>query len=121
MNVRWLVLACLFFSAAASAVVEDAHRETSPVSPKSGESPKQTTPAVARSRGELLYENHCTSCHASRVHVRDNRHATSASEVESWVRRWAGELRLGWGDDDVNDVTSYLIRRYYKFSSMSPR
>jgi hypothetical protein len=72
-------------------------------------------PAVTASRGELLYENHCTSCHTSIAHLRTDRRANSVAAVEAWVRRWSGELKLGWGDEEVQAVVRHLAQRYYKF------
>jgi hypothetical protein len=66
------------------------------------------------SRGRLLYENHCTHCHASVVHVREDRRARSLKEIETWVMRWAGVLKLTWNASDVAEVVDYLNRRYYK-------
>ena len=66
-------------------------------------------------RGEMLYENHCTICHTSVVHVRDTHRATSDVEVENWVRRWSADQKLGWSDEDVNEVTGYLLRTFYSF------
>jgi mono/diheme cytochrome c family protein len=59
-------------------------------------------------RGELLYDNHCTSCHTSIAHVRGNRRANSEAAVE---------LKLGWTEDEVTDVTQHLVNRYYKFDA----
>jgi len=66
------------------------------------------------SRGELLYENHCTVCHESGVHIRANRKAKSIADVRGWVERWSGELKLKWSREDIDDVTEFLARRYYK-------
>lgn len=65
-------------------------------------------------RGAMLYENHCTICHTSVVHVRENHRATSDVEVENWVRRWSADQKLGWSDEDVDDVTRYLLATFYK-------
>jgi hypothetical protein len=73
----------------------------------------KTLPRAATARGELLYENHCTGCHTSVVHVQTNHRATSDVEVESWVRRWSDEEQLRWTDEDVLDVTDYLLERFY--------
>lgn len=70
---------------------------------------------AAASRGELLYENHCKVCHASVVHVRENHSAKSISDLRAWTRRWSGELKLNWSDEEINDVAEFLARRYYKF------
>ena len=66
-------------------------------------------------RGALLYENHCTTCHTSVVHVQENHHAMSDGDVEGWVRRWSTDQKLGWSDEEVLDVTDYLLRTFYKF------
>ena len=71
-------------------------------------------PAVVISRGQLLYENHCTRCHASVLHVRENRRADSLKALEGWVRRWSGEEKLGWSEEEIVEVVDYLNRRYYK-------
>jgi len=73
-------------------------------------------PAMAGAeRGRLLYENHCTSCHASTVHIREQRKSKSPAEVRAWILRWSGELKLNWRDDELADVYRYLNNRYYKF------
>ncbi len=66
-------------------------------------------------RGMELYQNHCTVCHASQVHIREKRKGTSLVQVEAWIRRWAGELRLGWTDEEIRDVLHYLNSQYYKY------
>lgn len=67
------------------------------------------------SRGQLLYENHCTTCHASQVHIRSNRKARSVEDVRRWVIYWERELKLKWNNDDVNDVKKFITERFYKF------
>jgi len=74
-----------------------------------------TAPGPDMGRGAMLYENHCTICHTSVVHVREDHRATSDVEVESWVRRWSTDQKLGWSQQDVDDVTSYLLQTFYKF------
>lgn len=77
------------------------------------EPPEQDAPSALR--GELLYENHCLSCHTSKAHIRENRRARSVADVEGWVARWANELNLTWTDEEIRDVAEYLVRRYYRF------
>src|SRR5688500_2999796 len=79
----------------------------------SAQNTKRTAPTP--SRGEMLYENHCTSCHDSIVHVRNNRRAKSLADVEYWVQRWSFDTGLAWKQSEIDDVTQYLVRRYYKF------
>ena len=72
-------------------------------------------PPPQSDRGAMLYENHCTICHTSVVHVREDHRATSDVDVENWVRRWSSDQKLGWSDEDVADVTAYLLRTFYNF------
>jgi len=70
-------------------------------------------------RGRLLYENHCTVCHTSVVHVREQRKAASREDLQAWIRRWQQQLDLQWENNDVDDVTEYLNDSYYGFKSES--
>ncbi|MFO1434371.1 MAG: hypothetical protein U1F76_30535 [Candidatus Competibacteraceae bacterium] len=71
--------------------------------------------AADTERGKLLYENHCTSCHESVAHVRENRRARALAEIYWQTTRWAVTERLEWRYEDVNDVTQYLNNEFYKF------
>jgi len=64
-------------------------------------------------RGRLLYENHCQVCHTSIVHVREKRRAASIADLHHWVGRWAHELKLPWGSEEISDVVDYLNDTYY--------
>jgi hypothetical protein len=76
---------------------------------------ERTVIPVTPSRGQLLYEDHCTSCHESTVHVRDDRRVQSLTELRERVERWATYLNLHWSEVDVDDVVHYLNSRFYKF------
>jgi len=69
--------------------------------------------AVNIERGRLLYENHCLSCHESRIHIRNNRSAHSIQGVYRQVVRWSRELELSWRNSEVVDVSQYLYRTFY--------
>ena len=71
-------------------------------------------------RGRLLYENHCTSCHASTVHIRDQRKSKNPAELRAWILRWSGELKLNWHEDELADVYRHLNDHYYKFPVETP-
>jgi mono/diheme cytochrome c family protein len=71
-------------------------------------------------RGRLLYENHCTSCHISTLHVRDKRKSKTPAEVHAWILRWSVEQKLDWSEDELADVYQYLNSRYYKFPVEMP-
>ncbi|MGB7180320.1 MAG: cytochrome c [Burkholderiaceae bacterium] len=66
-------------------------------------------------RGQLLYENQCTSCHDTSVNNRIARRATDYDGIIAQVRRWSVATSSGFTDQDVNDVATYLNLRYYRF------
>ena len=66
-------------------------------------------------RGQMLYENHCTSCHESTVYIRAKRKATNYKEVGDWVNQFADWLNLSWTKVEKREVMQYLNERYYKF------
>lgn len=72
-------------------------------------------PALAQSRGELLYTTHCIACHTQQMHWRDQRRATDWASLRAQVQRWQREARLDWGDDDVFEVTRHLNDTIYRF------
>jgi mono/diheme cytochrome c family protein len=71
-------------------------------------------------RGRMLYENHCTSCHISTLHIRDQRKSKTPAEMRAWILRWSGELKLDWSEEELADVHQYLNNRYYKFPDETP-
>ena len=77
----------------------------------------QLQPVAAQSasteRGRLLYENHCTVCHESVVHVREDRKVDSRQDLLAYIARWQQHLGLGWSGDEMNAVRDYLNEKYY--------
>lgn len=72
-------------------------------------------------RGRLLYENHCTGCHTSRAHVRENHKAHTIEQVYGWVQRWQSAQGLAWSPEEVRDVTGWLYLRFYDPDRPTPR
>ena len=72
-------------------------------------------------RGGMLYVNHCLVCHDSVVHLRMDRRARSIEEVAQQVRRWSEVQSLQWSDEDVDEVSDYLERRFYRFGEGKAR
>ena len=66
-------------------------------------------------RGQMLYENHCTSCHESMVYIRTKRKAKNNKEVANWVSQRADWLNLDWTVVEKQEVMQYLNERYYKY------
>jgi mono/diheme cytochrome c family protein len=73
------------------------------------------TPAMAQSRGELLYTTHCISCHTTEMHWREKRSASNWEGLKAQVRRWQDAASLAWTDRDILDVSRYLNDSIYHF------
>jgi hypothetical protein len=85
--------------------------------PAQGEAPPRRVTPAAPPRGQLLYENHCLSCHESLVHIRSSRRTQSLTELRARVTHWAEYLHLRWSKEEVDEVVRHLNSRYYKFES----
>lgn len=72
--------------------------------------------AAQPDRGALLYENHCGACHSEKMHWRDRREATDPASLRRLVRQWQAQAQLAWSDEDIDAVTAYLDRRFYRFA-----
>jgi cytochrome c5 len=77
--------------------------------------PVITDPPMARD--QMLYENHCTTCHSSQAYIRQQRKARSLVDIRHWVQRWATQLELNWSATEVELVSQYLNRNFYHFDS----
>ncbi|MBL8332071.1 MAG: cytochrome C [Rubrivivax sp.] len=71
-------------------------------------------PAAAQSRGQLLYDNHCRTCHTTQMHWRDKRQVTDWASLKAQVRRWQGTAQLGWSEEDIDDVARHLNDTIYR-------
>jgi len=71
--------------------------------------------AADAGRGKSLHEEHCTTCHDTRVYTRPDRRITSLDSLKTQVQRCETSLGLQWFDDEVGAVTAYLNANYYKF------
>ena len=65
-------------------------------------------------RGQLLYENHCVTCHESVIHIRAHRLVRTPKDVERQVRRWAEEIGMGWSEREIADVVRYVQDTFYQ-------
>ena len=74
-----------------------------------------TVQAANPMRGHLLYENFCHHCHWADIHYRVNREVDSRDDLLRMVAMWQKEMRLGWHEEEVADVASYLDWVYYRF------
>lgn len=69
--------------------------------------------AVAKSRGQLLFENHCTRCHTSVVHTRTPHRVNNLNDLSLWVKKWSDVSKLDWNEDEIRAVADYLNTKYY--------
>ena len=76
-------------------------------------------PALAQSRGELLYTTHCVACHSVQMHWRDNKLAVDWPTLLAQVQQWQVAAQLAWGADDVDRVARYLNDSSYHFKAPS--
>ncbi len=70
--------------------------------------------------GELLYENHCTECHDSVVHVRAQTKVKTRAELDEAISRWSDYKQLAWTDAEHNAVRDYLNLSFYGLFEDSP-
>jgi cytochrome c1 len=130
-NIYYILLASLVFlyaGHAGVAAMQETGEKAPEIAPSTG-APAEATgdasaenpgnPAVVdqipKSRGQLLYENHCLSCHESMVHIRQRSKAATFEDVQYWVGRWSQELDLGWASEEIEAVAEYLNGEFYHY------
>jgi mono/diheme cytochrome c family protein len=86
-----------------------------------GSLPVYAQPAPSQSRGELLYNTHCISCHTTQMHWRNDRQAQDWDSLKLQVRRWQGNAGLQWGDADIAEVARHLNDSIYHFPQTDDR
>lgn len=64
-------------------------------------------------RGQLLYSTHCVECHTTQMHWRAQRRVNDWSSLRAQVRRWQGEARLQWTEQDIDAVATHLNESIY--------
>jgi mono/diheme cytochrome c family protein len=64
--------------------------------------------------GRMLHDMHCVSCHDSKIYKRESKVAFDYESIRSQVVRWQKNVALNWNDSDIDAVTTYLARTFYK-------
>lgn len=59
-------------------------------------------------RGQMLYENHCESCHLPKIHARPSRPALDKTQLRAIVDDWRRQEGLSWSAQDTEDVVEYV-------------
>ncbi|OGT81341.1 MAG: hypothetical protein A3H91_13420 [Gammaproteobacteria bacterium RIFCSPLOWO2_02_FULL_61_13] len=70
-------------------------------------------------QGEMLYQNHCTECHESTIHVRERTKVGTLADLKAYVRKWSDYKELGWSDAERNAVGEYVNQHFYGFFETS--
>jgi hypothetical protein len=65
-------------------------------------------------RGRMLHENHCRMCHDSIEYKRGDRIAGTYAQVKAQVTRWQTNTGLRWSEADIDSVTAFVAKTYYK-------
>ena len=65
-------------------------------------------------RGRALHDTHCRMCHDSVAYKRDKKIADTYETVRAQVVRWETNSSLRWSEEDIDNVTAYLTKTYYK-------
>jgi cytochrome c5 len=115
----WLVVCALPLAAGASVTAQTQDNGKAAAVKEAADPDKKPAakePAVVPVRGQQLYENHCTSCHESTVYIRERRRAKTFADVRGWTVHWSKELKLNWGQEEVDDVVRYLNGQFYRYA-----
>lgn len=75
------------------------------------EAPRSTGDAV---RGEQTHSA-CLACHGTEVYMPPNRKLADLAALRKEVERWGDYYNPALTPQDVDDVTAYLNRDFYKF------
>ena len=65
-------------------------------------------------RGRMLHENHCRMCHDSIAYKRGDKIANTYAEIKAQVTRWQTNTGLHWSEADIDSVTAFVAKTYYK-------
>jgi cytochrome c5 len=95
------------FVACAAAFAQAPPGEQLPVPPGSTVPPPPT-------RGQLLYDMHCSACHSSQIHWRDARGVRDWPGLVSQVHQWQERAKLQWSAEDIGEVARHLNDTIYR-------
>lgn len=73
------------------------------------------------SRGQLLYETHCATCHNERLHHREKSIIRSYAALRAEVGRRAAQTNRVFSPDELEDVIEFLDRSHYRLDLPLPK
>lgn len=65
--------------------------------------------------GKALHNENCVRCHQPEIYTREKRMVNSYAELHEQVRQCEIMAEMGWFEEEIDDVTTYLNETYYKF------
>ena len=70
-------------------------------------------------RGKVLYDTHCIACHYERIHKRDPSRSLvrSFAQLRLEVAQRAANTGQRFTLADLDDITEYLNRTYYRLAN----
>ncbi len=66
------------------------------------------------SRGALLYETHCASCHREGLHDRRNSLVKSYADLHFQVERWTKQTGRTFARGELEDLIEFLDASHYR-------
>ena len=75
----------------------------------------------SETRGQLLYNTHCISCHTTQMHWRNDKKAFDWDSLKGQVRRWQSNAGLQWEDADITEVARHLNDTIYNYPQTADR
>ncbi len=72
------------------------------------------TNAGAAELAQQAHDTYCIACHDASVYTRDDRLAGDYDALRAQVDRWQGTISLGWSDEEIDRMASWLAKRYYR-------
>lgn len=65
--------------------------------------------------GKQVYHKNCSGCHGTEVFTRPDRRVKNLAGLTSRVRQCSLATEVKWFDEEINAVTDYLNKSFYKF------
>jgi mono/diheme cytochrome c family protein len=66
------------------------------------------------SRGRLLYDTHCATCHTERLHTREKSTIQSYGALRAEVGKRAAMTNRRFTPDELEDIIEFLDRSHYR-------
>jgi mono/diheme cytochrome c family protein len=73
------------------------------------------------SRGRLLYDAHCATCHTERLHTREKSRIRSYADLRAEVGRRAELTNRRFEPQELEDIIEFLDRSHYRLDLPRPR